>query len=508
MSPTKLRIAICIQRLSGGGVGGLTCAVALSRCSDVHVDVYEAAAEFTEVGAGIGVWPRTWKILCSLGLADDLRKIAIVPPTDEPKVAFHFRKGDQASGVDFHTLVTPGGMLAFHRADFHAVLLRHLSSRCRTFTRKRLASYHQSTSSSHNPISLRFHDGTTATCDLLIGADGVKSATRRIFVEELSAAARTKGRGDIARRCLDAGSPKWSGTLAYRAIIPSDKLRLLLPNHRVLENPMVQLTVYPIARGKLINFAAMRARYDREYTTFDQPWVQDAPLDELLGDFEQWEPEVQALIKSIEKVNRWAIHTTLPLPSFVSGRVALLGDAAHAMMPYQGSGAGQAIEDAYVLSAVLSDPRTTRTTLERALHAYDAVRRPFALRVQESSRENGLLYTLNYPGLTFDSPHPGGTTRTPLSTTNSIPSPYHPSSHPHLQLGPGGVGSSGNSGSNSSQKTALHVPGQSQQADERKLAEIRARIQRNWKWAWETTVDADLQRALRMLSDTGPLRSV
>ena len=58
-----------------------------------------------------------------------------------------------------------------------------------------------------------------------------------------------------------------------------------------------QLTVYPIARGKLINFAAMRARYDREYTTFDQPWVQDAPLDELLGDFEQWEPEVQALIK-------------------------------------------------------------------------------------------------------------------------------------------------------------------------------------------------------------------
>ena len=228
------------------------------------------------MGAGIGVWPRTWKILCSLGLADDLRKIAIVPPTDEPsassttpcdplishepiEVAFHFRKGDQAQGIDFHTLVTPGryicstifdaqnlvelfhegGMLAFHRADFHAVLLRHLSPRCRTYTRKRLASYHQSPSSPHNSVSLRFHDGTTATCDLLIGADGVKSTARRILVEELAAAARAKGRGDIARQCLEAGSPKWSGTLAYRAIIPSDKLRLLLPNHRVLENPMV-----------------------------------------------------------------------------------------------------------------------------------------------------------------------------------------------------------------------------------------------------------------------------
>ncbi|KAI0332657.1 salicylate hydroxylase [Cubamyces sp. BRFM 1775] len=495
MSHTKLRVAIC-----GGGVGGLTCAVALSRCSDVHVDVYEAAAEFTEVGAGIGVWPRTWKILCSLGLADDLCKIAIVPPTDEPKVAFHFRKGDQAQGIDFHTLVTPGGMLAFHRADFHAVLLRHLSPRCRTFTRKRLVSYHQNASSSHNSLSLRFHDGSTATCDLLIGADGVKSAARRILVEELAAVARAKGRGDIARQCLDAGPPKWSGTLAYRTIIPSDKLRHLLPNHRVLENPMVyfgkntQLTVYPIARGKLINFAAMRARYDREYTTFDQPWVQDAPLDELLGDFEQWEPEVQALIKCIEKVNRWAIHTTLPLPSFVSGRVALLGDAAHAMMPYQGAGAGQAIEDAYVLSNVLADPRTTRSTLDRAMHAYDAVRRPFALRVQEASRENGLLYTLNFPGLIFDSRPSGGPARTPLSTANSILSTHH-HSHSHPAHAGGG-----------SHKAAPHGAGQSQQADERKLTEIRTRIQRNWKWAWETTVDADVQRALRMLSDTGPPR--
>ena len=70
---------------SGGGVGGLVCAVALSRHPDIHIDVYEAAAAFTEIGAGIGVWPRAWKVLCALGLAEDLAKIAVVPPTDLPR---------------------------------------------------------------------------------------------------------------------------------------------------------------------------------------------------------------------------------------------------------------------------------------------------------------------------------------------------------------------------------------------------------------------------------------
>ncbi|KAI0364701.1 FAD/NAD(P)-binding domain-containing protein [Pilatotrama ljubarskyi] len=452
MSSPRLKVAIC-----GGGVGGLTCAAALSRCHDIQVDIYEAASAFTEIGAGIGVWPRAWKVLCALGLSEDLARVAVVPPDDHPKVAFHFRKGDQPEGVDFHTLVTPGGMLAFHRPDFHSAILRHLSPRCRTHIRKRLVSYHQDPSSSRSAITLQFKDGTTATCDVLIGADGVKSAVRRTFVEELAMVAKANRRPEYARTLRDAAHPKWSGTLAYRATIPANKLRSLLPDHRVLDNPMVyfgkdtQLTVYPIARGTLINFAGLCARYDLEGSTFDQPWVQDLSREELLSDFSQWEPEVQALFKCIDRVNRWAVHTTSPLPSFVSGHVALLGDAAHAMMPYQGAGAGQSIEDAYVLATLLADSRTTRATLDRALHAYDTARRPFAQRVQAASRENGLLYTLNYPGLSFDGP----------AWTSG----------PHAR------------------------------ADQKKLAEIQSRICRNWAWAWETTIDADLQRALGMLDE-------
>lgn len=143
MSVKKLRVAIwyaaacyilpCQRFLgprSGGGVGGLVCAVALSRYHDIQVDVYEAASAFTEVGAGIGVWPRTWKILAALGLTDDLAKIAIVPPSEQPRtslfacdspsfpmmyrlgVAFNFRKGDQPEGINFYTLSTPGAFRA------------------------------------------------------------------------------------------------------------------------------------------------------------------------------------------------------------------------------------------------------------------------------------------------------------------------------------------------------------------------------------------------------------
>ncbi|OBZ74163.1 Salicylate hydroxylase [Grifola frondosa] len=434
---SKFTVAIC-----GGGVGGLICAVALSRYENIQVDIYEAAQHFAEIGAGIGMWPRAWKIMKSLGLDRDLGDIAIVPPDNHPKVAFNFRKGDQPEGLSFYTLETPGGMISFHRAEFHNVLLRHLSPSCRTHCRKRLVSYSQPVSSSsydphtflRPPVKLRFQDGTTAHCDLLIGADGVKSAVRMSLVHELSASARAGGRTHDAEDLLRAAEPRWSGMSAYRATIPAETLRMRLPGHRVLTDPMVyfgkntQMTVYPISRGTIINFAAFRACYDLEHTTFDAPWVQDVPLDELFDDFARWEPEVQALFQCVRKINRWAIHTSAPLPSFVSGRVALLGDAAHAMMPFQGAGAGQAIEDAYVLSTLLGHRRATRATLPRVLQVYDAVRRPFAQRVAESSRENGMLYTLNFPGLTFDAPV--------------------------------------------------------YDADAEKLAEIRARIRMNWEWAW------------------------
>ncbi|CCM00599.1 uncharacterized protein FIBRA_02635 [Fibroporia radiculosa] len=466
----KFTVAIC-----GGGIGGLACAVALARYGDIQVDIYEAASQFAEIGAGIGMWPRTWKIMQKLGLERELAQVAIVPPdltsrtspfpslasslpvTDlacPPEVAFHFRKGDQPVGEDFYSMSTPGGLITFRRADFQAVLLRHIPPSCRTYTNKRLVSYSQSHTRRASlgapppPITLRFQDGTTATCSVLIGADGIKSATRAALVRELAETRVAEGRLREADELRRMAAPRWSGTCAYRAIIPADVLRARLPGHRVLHQPMMyfgkdtQITAYTIARGSIVNVAAFHADYSREDTTFDRPSVEDVLPEQVLHDFRDWEPEVQALFQSIPKSSRWAVHTVAPLPSFVSGRVAVLGDAAHGMMPYQGSGAGQAVEDGYILAVLLGHKNTTAGTLARALQVYDAIRRPFAQGAAARSHLGGLLYTFNAPGFTPSELNAGG------------------------------------------------AP---------KLVELAERVRQNFKWVWETSLDVDVERAVKML---------
>lgn len=141
------------------------------------------------------------------------------------------------------TCLHEGGMTTFHRPDFQSVLLGHLPPSCRTHTRKRLISYTQKLSqarhSSLPPIMLQFHDGSTASCDILIGADGVKSVARVSLVRELASSAIMEGRAQDAEEFLRCAQPRWSGTCAYRTTIPAETLRTRLPGHRVLEGPML-----------------------------------------------------------------------------------------------------------------------------------------------------------------------------------------------------------------------------------------------------------------------------
>jgi len=122
----------------------------------------------------------------------------------------------------------------------------------------------------------------------------------------------------------------------------------------------------------------------------------------MVSPFSHWEPEVQTLLSCADKPTRWAVHTVKPLQDFTSGRVALIGDAAHAMAPHQGSGAGQSIEDAYILATLLGHSRTTPDTIPNTLQVYNAVRQPYANQVAERSRLNGQYFTFRYNGVNFD----------------------------------------------------------------------------------------------------------
>ncbi|KAI0332310.1 FAD/NAD-P-binding domain-containing protein [Cubamyces sp. BRFM 1775] len=394
MSP-KFRVAIC-----GGGIGGLTLAVALSRYPNIRVDVYEAAGQFKEIGAGVMIWSRTWKILSSLGMEEEFSRIAHAPPDSKPGVGFDYRRSDQPEeGSRFYLFQAPYGCIRFHRAQFLDVLVDHLPSGVAHFGR-RLLSYSAGTTrgGSQTELELHFADGSTATCDLLVGCDGIKSVVRKQMLEDY---VMEHGRNP---QLLDHIEPIWSGTIAYRGLIPVERLKDHNGlEHRTIQTPMMycgkskHVVSYSISRGSIVNVVAMASQPRLYGTIYPGPWVTECSADELLECYSGWEPEVTEMLKCIENPTKWAIHELKPLPFYVQGRVVLLGDAAHAMTPHQGAGAGQAIEDAFILAEILGHPNTTLPMLPQALSAYEAIRLPMANHVLRGSRDSGDIYEFNGP---------------------------------------------------------------------------------------------------------------
>ena len=129
-----------------------------------------------------------------------------------------------------------GGLATLHRSDFQTVLLRRLSSRIHKYTSKRLTHYSQP-SNTQEPIRLAFSDGTQALCDVLIGADGIKSAVRADMMQEMAVNAESKGRAAETAALRDCIHPEFSGAVAYRVIIPAERLAAVAPRHRALSAP-------------------------------------------------------------------------------------------------------------------------------------------------------------------------------------------------------------------------------------------------------------------------------
>ncbi|KAJ3724835.1 FAD/NAD-P-binding domain-containing protein [Lentinula raphanica] len=383
MSAPKFRVAIC-----GGGISGLCLAVALSRCPSIQVDVYEATDRFKEIGAGVMIWARTWRILEKLGLGPTFSKIAHAPPSGSIEPGFDFRRSDQPEeGFRYRLVQMPFGCIRFYRVDFLDVFVDALPPGIAHFG-MRLVSYSQKADT--NEISLEFSNGHATTCDLLAGCDGIKSTIRaQMFTE-----AAERLRDDTLLKFID---PAWTGTIAYRGLIPVERLPM---NHRSIASPMMycgkskHVVSYSISRGNIVNVVTFASKPESEGSSYSEDTQGvNCPQQELLDCYAGWEPEVEQLLSQIDNPTRWAIHHLRPLPFFVDGKIALLGDACHAMAPHEGAGAGQAIEDAFILAALLE--QTTIEEIPLALKAYQRVRLPFANHVLEGSYQSGMLYEFN-----------------------------------------------------------------------------------------------------------------
>ncbi|KAF8826065.1 hypothetical protein HHX47_DHR6000596 [Lentinula edodes] len=387
-NPTKFRIAIV-----GGGIGGLACAVALKDYTNIEINVYEQAAQITEIGAGVTVWPRTWEILKSLGLEKDLSVLLKEPPSNVQKVAFEMRLSDRKKGFTFRKIFTRDGGFCFHRSNLQSALLRQIisdsssassSCNCKIHLSHRLERCEET----NNSVKLFFENGYSTSCDMAIGADGIKSVVRK-HVVSLS---NTTGLG---------GQLIFTGSKAFRGLVTRERFERLFPNHRALVNAVMHIVVYPINGGKLINIAAFISQPEGEGKVFPAFHGNRRTTEEMLDAFSGWEPEAIQLLSTIEDPSCWPIQDLRPLKTYTTRRILLLGDAAHAMTPHLGAGAGQAIEDGFVLGYLFSkliQPRyPDPQSLLHLIKVYDKLRRPFANHLQKNSRKQGYYNELNMP---------------------------------------------------------------------------------------------------------------
>lgn len=389
----KFRVAIC-----GAGIGGLSLAVAIGKFAghDIHIDLYEAHDIITTAGSGIAVSSRTSEVMKELGIFEAVSRVSTKPPSSSDGPTYRRAKMPHGGFKWFqHTpKLMPASM---HRQDLIDILMQYLPSSCRLQFNKRLTRYDKQSSGS---LILHFADDSTSTADVLIGVDGLHSAVRKTLFETLD-----QGIVDPSK-IRHYSDPSWSGTLIYRNVIPAKKLSELDPNHVSLRGFLLfcgykeHVVSYPVSQGTQINVVAYVTDEEKAGTPFEGRWVSTVSHEEVQESFQDFEPAVKQLLECFENPTRWALHVVNELPLAVDDRVALMGDACHAMTPFYAAGAGQALEDAFVLGRLLAHPLITLHNVSAALKVYQDVRLPFAQFVARESANMGRMLNFDMSSVT------------------------------------------------------------------------------------------------------------
>jgi salicylate hydroxylase len=354
----------------GGGIGGLSAALAL-RFEGAKVRVYEQAAELGEVGAGVGLFPNSMRILQRLGVADSVTRRAA--PINEWKMLAPGGSvvSHQVAGRD-----GPISSLGMYRPDLVAELAAGLP-RGVLHTGHRCVAFRQD----DRYAVVTFDNGVSVEADVVIAADGIHSTLQRYVVEP--------------RR------PVFSGVVAYRGVMPAARVPGW-PWPQALVNWVGQgkhFLVFPVRAGTLLNYVGFLPADEQTRESWSAPG--DPAV--LAAEFADWDPWLSRLVSQIDTTFRWGLYDRDPLPRWINGRLALLGDAAHAMLPHMGQGANQAIEDGMALATLMRG--TDAADVAEALIRYQGLRHDHTARVQQGSRANGMrmdagqAITIGQPGV-------------------------------------------------------------------------------------------------------------
>jgi salicylate hydroxylase len=340
----------------GGGIGGLAAALACRR-QGIEATVYEQSAALGEIGAGIAMSPNALKALRFLGV--EAAATAIGYQADY-QVLRGWRSGwaitRQARKGSFAERFG-AAMLTIHRADLLAILAGALQEK-----RFRLGAACIGVDSTAAAARARFADGSEIEADVIVGADGIHSAVRRSLF------------GDVA--------PRFTGCVCWRGLVPRELAprALRVDEMTAWWGPHGHVVHYPVRRGELVNFVA---HYDSDAWT-EESWTRECDRSELMSTYRQWNDALLQLFQSSERYYKWALYDRDPLDAWGRGRVTLLGDSAHPMLPYLGQGAGMAIEDGCILAAALT---ASPDDVAGALRRYEAMRMPRTRRAQLGSRQ-------------------------------------------------------------------------------------------------------------------------
>lgn len=357
--------------IAGAGIGGLCTALCLAR-GGWRVSLYEKAKVLEETGAGLQLSPNASAILERLGLIARLAPLALRPKAIRIRRA---RDGATLAVMPLDDADRRWGApyLVVHRADLQRALLEAIAreSSIKLETGAAVAGF----ASGENFVAVAIEQGAArlkAAGDCLIGADGVRS---------------------FVRQRLGADSAKFSGRTAWRATIDSARAPPAMRREETILwlGRKAHLVHYPLCGGAVINVVAIVDEGFRP--NGGEFWSSPGDRSFLEARFSGWHEAARDLLLAAPDWRKWSLFDCAPIASWAAGRVALMGDAAHPMLPFLAQGAAQAIEDADVLGEVL----TRGQNIETSLRAYQEARCPRAARVQRASRRQAIIYHLAGP---------------------------------------------------------------------------------------------------------------